>query len=264
MFGVSQRVMMGAGGGGGDPAEITVNAVEFDGTNDYLTRDAQLTGIADSKSGIFSCWINKNGDGTADALLAIDSTVNSSGTDKFEIRIDANNSVIVIGRNAGGSVIVLTIGPQTVEASDGWVHILAAWDLAASKLVIYVDDAAYDDTPDTMTNDTINYAVADAGIGQQWKSDGDPDPATIFHGGMAELYFQDGEFLDLTEESNRRKFISSNGKPVDLGSDGSDPTGTQPVVYLTGATNAWHTNKGSGGGFTEVGALTTASSSPSD
>jgi len=33
---------------------------------------------------------------------------------------------------------------------------------------------------------------------------------------------------------------------------------------LSGDTATWHTNKGGGGGFTENGALTTSSTSPSD
>jgi len=72
------------------------------------------------------------------------------------------------------------------------------------------------------------------------------------------------EFVDLSIEANRRKFIDAIGKPVDLGVDGSTPTGTAPLIFLSGTTIDWHTNKGSGGGFTEVGALTTATTSPSD
>ena len=38
-----------------------------------------------------------------------------------------------------------------------------------------------------------------------------------------------------------------------MGSDGSTPLSGQPLVYLGGVTATWHTNKGSGGGFTENG-----------
>jgi len=80
---------------------------------------------------------------------------------------------------------------------------------------------------------------------------------------VAELWV-DNSFIDFTVESNRRKFISASGKPVDLGSDGSAPTSSAPLVFLSGDTGTWHTNKGSGGGFTENGEITTASTSPSD
>ena len=38
----------------------TARAVTFDGTNDYLTRGADFTSNADSKVGIFSCWLKFN------------------------------------------------------------------------------------------------------------------------------------------------------------------------------------------------------------
>src|SRR3546814_7073174 len=44
--------------------------------------------------------------------------------------------------------------------------------------------------------------------------------------------------------------------------DGSTPTGSAPLVFLSGATASWHTNKGTGGGFTENGALTDAATDP--
>ena len=65
-------------------------------------------------------------------------------------------------------------------------------------------------------------------------------------------------------EANRRKFIDVDGKPVDLGSDGSTPTGTVPLMFFSGPTDDWHINKGSVGGFTETGAFTDAPYSPSD
>ena len=72
------------------------------------------------------------------------------------------------------------------------------------------------------------------------------------------------EYLDISVENNRRKFIDADGFPVDLGSDGSTPTGIAAIMFFSGATVSWHTNDGSGGGFTENGALTDAATSPSD
>jgi hypothetical protein len=52
------------------------------------------------------------------------------------------------------------------------------------------------------------------------------------------------------------------GAPVSLGADGSTPTGTAPIIFLSGATSSWETNKGSGGGFTENGGLTQSPDDP--
>jgi hypothetical protein len=49
---------------------------------------------------------------------------------------------------------------------------------------------------------------------------------------MAELYFAH-EFLDFTNPANRAKFHDTNGKPVDLGTTGSLPTGSPPLLYLS-------------------------------
>ena len=67
--------------------------------------------------------------------------------------------------------------------------------------------------------------------------------------------------------ANRRKYITATVKPVDLGSDGSNP-GSQPIVYLSVRSNdaatVFATNKGTGGNFSITGALALAATSPSD
>lgn len=68
-----------------------------------------------------------------------------------------------------------------------------------------------------------------------------------------------GVYMDLSVDTNRRKFIDISGRPVALGPDGSLPTGSRPALYFTGASSVWHNNRGSGGGgFTVSGGLTTA------
>lgn len=81
---------------------------------------------------------------------------------------------------------------------------------------------------------------------------------------MSDLWAEYGVYVDFSVEATRLKFRNAGGKPVNLGSDGSIPTGGSPIQYFSGATVDWHTNKGTGGGFTENGTLTTASTSPSD
>ena len=85
---------------------------------------------------------------------------------------------------------------------------------------------------------------------------------------MADLWIAPGvSLLDnngYIPEATRRKFISANGKPVDLGSDCSAPTGTAPAVCFSGDATTFGTNKGTGGTFTLTGTLTDASTSPSN
>lgn len=87
----------------------------------------------------------------------------------------------------------------------------------------------------------------------------------------ADFYFTStGSFVDLSQEANRRKFISASGGALYLGADGTGAFGVQPVVFLTvtggGAANTADTfaqNNGNGGAFAETnGPLTLSVSSP--
>ena len=87
-----------------------------------------------------------------------------------------------------------------------------------------------------------------------------------WNGDIAEVYYAQ-EYVDLSVQANREKFISGTGtgaKPVDLGNDGSIPTGTQPLIYFRGAKDTWNagTNAGSGGDFTMSGAVVDSSNEP--
>jgi hypothetical protein len=57
------------------------------------------------------------------------------------------------------------------------------------------------------------------------------------------------EYIDFSQEANRLKFFDAFNNPVDLGADGSTPTGSQPLIYMN---EGFHlgTNLGSGGNFT--------------
>lgn len=242
------------------PLPTIVNAVNFDGTNDYLTRGAALTGLVDSKTGILSVWLNFATDGEVETILTGSDGTN---TDLTIRRLPSDNKLQIIMKNGAGGTIVLVGNDTSMLIVSGWIHILAAWDLATPVFQIYLSDVEDAATPTTLVDDTIDYTgLVDWFIGVS--ESGGTVGADRFNGDMAEFYFQDGEFLDFTVESNRRLFIDASGKPVDLGSDGSTPTGNIPILFMSGDTVDWHTNDGSGGGFTEVGTIDTASTSPSD
>lgn len=88
-------------------------------------------------------------------------------------------------------------------------------------------------------------------------SEGKTDTAEI-----AEFWFSTASQIDFSDANNRAKF-ARNGRPAYLGTDGSKPTGSQPLIYMKGAASAWATNYGSGGNFTVNGALANAATPPS-
>jgi hypothetical protein len=229
------------------------NAVTFDGTNDYLTRGADLTGVSDGKEGIVSFWFKAAADGVSYTIAANDDL----GGKFYIARGSGNNRLQVVGKNAAGSFILVINADTAVVAASGWVHFLASWNLAATSGWVYLDDAEDLLAGSTLTNDTIDYTTGAFAVGAE------PDAGNKMAADIADLYINLATHLDLSVTANRRKFISATGKPALLGSDGSRPTGSAPAMFLSGATADWHTNKGAGGGFTENGALATAATSPS-
>lgn len=222
-------------------------AAAFDGTAAYLRRVAGLTGAADSKLFTISAWIRINS--TAAQTLIASETALAGGTIRIAAGIAAGGRFYVIGVNSAGTNIldqrssVLPVGP--------FIHIIASFDLSNSaKRFIYVDDVSDISQNNTYTNDTIDFTVADWSIGAI------ADGTAKLGGSVAELWCAPGVYLDLSVTANRRKFVTADIDPVDLGATGNTPTGSDPLVFMSGAIAAWHTNKGTGGGFTLTGTLT--------
>lgn len=224
------------------------NAVLFDGTNDYLTRGADLTGSADGKLGTVSFWFKLNG-GDGSPLEIYD---NGS----FEVLRRSNNTLAVVAPG-GGTTLFLKTG-STYTSGGGWHHFMVSWDLANNLSHVYVDDVDDDDGSPTRVDANIDYTTSNHALGAETGA------GRKLNAEIADFYGNWAEYIDLSVESNRRKFISAQGKPVFLGATGQLPTGSDPIAFFSGPTVDWHTNKGDGEGFIENGALTDASSSPSD
>lgn len=246
------------------PPSFTVDAVNFDGTNDYMTRGANLTGIADSSTGILSAWVNLN----AAPAGGLNVFTNDLFTASLGIDLNNDDKVYIDIAESTFTDYLGLISTGTVTSTDGWVHILASWNVnftSGSRVAhLYINDA--DNL--AINTDTGGAFSASLAASSNWFVGTDPSTTTLSDFDAAELYYAPGQFLDFSVVANRRKFIDATGKPVDLGSDGSTPTGSVPAVYLhiddgEAAAN-FATNAGSGGDFTVTGALTTAGTSPSD
>lgn len=241
------------------PPLIVVDSADFDGSNDFLARGADLSGNADSKSGILSVWVRFDSGTGAQRIIGS----NGDNDQGFESqRRSSSGAFEIIGRNAAGTDILLLRTSASFVAGATWRHFLASWDLATGAGHLYVNDVS-DLGSSTLTNDTIDYAEDNYGVG------GNPVSGAVkLDGALAELYFAPGQYLDLSILANRRKFISNTGKPVWLGANGSAPTGTAAIVYLhldnSEAVANFATNRGTGGNFSITGTLETGSTSPSD
>ena len=216
------------------------NSVQFDGSNDYLTRGAALSSVSDSKQLTASFWYATGTTSTQRVVWGGDATP--------EVLLGFGTTIGFIMRNAADAVIC-NIGSVIAPQINIWHHVLISVDLANSSNRHFYVDGAETLAVTTYTNDTVNFDGP-----TEWLIGANNTFAQKINGDLGELWVAPGVYIDFSSLANREKFARAGG-PVNLGSDGSLPTGTAPAIYLSGATSTWHTNLGTGGGFTENGAL---------
>lgn len=223
-------------------AAFTYYSVIFDGSNDYLSHGSALTGASNGKEGTVSFWLKMSGsDGSRFFIM--------SGAGNLNIERDTSNRIDCDWRNSGGTTVARArSNTDSVRTGDGWVHVVFAFNTANDTRQLYIDDSSNVGFADGTTDGLANWAAA------EWRIGSYIDSSIKFNGLMCE-FWADDVFVDMSVEANRRKFISALSKPVDLGADGSTPTGSQPLIYFRNSVATWETNLGSGGGFTENGAL---------
>lgn len=244
---------------GVDPGPAGEFAVDFHDSGEAgvfrLTSD--ITGMVDSKVGVFAVWFYYAGS-NIQVILNIDASNTENG--RFSVSIDNNNRIAVgATRTSFGTVIAWSSDNASPVTKNSWHHLLMAWDTDADVLYAYVDDVdVWTNTTALINNAAIEYSrtgceVQIAGgdlIGAPWREC------------LAQVWFDSNNFLDITVESNRRKFISSSAGPISLGPDGSLPLGTAPLIYLDNPYDLFRFNRGTGGDFTVFGTLSACADSP--
>jgi hypothetical protein len=225
------------------PNVYTPEAVHFDGVNDYL-RSLTFSGT-DSKQLTGSMWVRFEGDAVAGQALIRD---NASRINIFRHA----SEYLWFSINDGSGNDALDLNTSALDTK--WHHVLFSFDMSdVNKRHFYIDDI--DEVPTyTNYNDLVlRLSVPTHAIG------GNTAGGSLFNGDIADFWFDHGTYMDFSIEANRRKFIDANGYPVDLGADGSLPTGNVPEIFLSGDHLYWQSNKGTNAGFTENGELTDAS-----
>lgn len=232
---------------------VLTNGVGFDGVTSRL-RNSALTGSTSGIGFLLSLWFNFLG-----------------GDSNLQTFIHQANERIALFRHTDGTISIQvekadlnllwhahTTASYDTVSNPGWHHILVAASLGATGQ-IYIDDvsAPRTDLVGPLAG-TIDFGTSpDYGIGAERLG------GNKFQGEMADLWFNQ-TFLDISILANRRKFIDAAGKPVVLGATGQLPLGSDPIIFMSGDTANWQTNKGTGGGFTLTGVLANATSNPSD
>jgi len=240
-----------------------IGAATFDGA-DELKRDAPGVFPSDGKEWAFSFWFNLSDE---DDAVQVFFSCNISGSNRFLLQRSPSggaqdNNLAVVGRNTSGGLnlyieSLLNSNSQFDSTSrrTGWNHFLCSGNMATSTGHMYANGInIFDTTSDYFVNSNIDF-TGDFHFGNV-------NSGAHFHGEIAEFWLDDS-FIDFSSSTNREKFRSSGGEAVDVGSDGSTPTGSAPLVYLhldSGETgNNFASNAGTGGDLSVVGgALTNA------
>jgi hypothetical protein len=256
------RMFMGYGAAGA-PA-FTVDAADFDGTNDNLLRSSALTGTnSDSKTGWMVFWFKPDDQGSGVDPDMLFSCEDASGEFIFGVQYDTL-TLALFGATAGGSLTVLEVEADIPPSTSAWQCCLFSWDQSAAVCHLYIGDTNHIGGS-TLTNTNVSYStITRLQVGGEAAF-----PGQRINSGVAEFSWAPGQsIIDFSVEANRRKFIGADGKPVNPGSTGSTPTGTAPKIYLhldDGEAPAnFATNRSGNGDFSVVGALTTYASSPAD
>ena len=227
-----------------DPATPTVTppTINFDGTNDYLTATDP---VPDGELGLFSAWVKFNGGDGSDQQILF-----STGS-YFTVKRHNNGKIYIIGYDSSAAAKIEITSTGVYLADNTYHHIMASWQTSVASH-LWIDGVDVKNQV-TLASGDIDYTRGTFVVGATDAA------ADKLNGDIAQLYFTN-EYLDLSSSGNRDKFFStSDNGPVDVGSTGATPTGTQALILLNNTLSTWHTNKGSATAFTEQGALTAGS-----
>jgi hypothetical protein len=243
----NRRNLLAAAGNGGD---VLAEAVDFDGTNDYLSRASALTGNSDTQDFTCSFWVYL--DSAKDTYAYICKKIGSAN--KFEIAISVAGSINLKGRNSGGTTVLDAYHSTRHIPLKTWTHVAVSLSLTnASNRYIYVNDvnvtSAYTWDVYSGTIDTSPAATIYHGVGKS-------DSADAIEGRLAHV-FLDYTYRDLSIEANRLLFVDADGFPA------SGQADLSPILYLpmddpdTVAVNA-----GTGGDMTLNGTIARSGRGP--
>lgn len=226
----------------GISSDEVAEAIDFDGTNDYLSRSSDLTGNADSKTFTFSCWYYP----TSTVMM-----VYMVGAARVYMRQDT--SIIRFwGYDATTTTAINVTIPITVaSATDTWNHFLISVDLTdTGKRAIYFNDELMTPTWSTYANSAIDFTDPTHNI----IKDGG-----AYDGGRLAHLFLDHDYLDLSVEANRRNFITADLHPATEATQSA----LSPILYLpmTGPGTP-EVNAGTGGDFTLNGTIARSGRGP--
>lgn len=221
----------------------------FDGTNDYLTRGAGLTGQADSKLVTACIVLAKAGsDGVQERILS-GSTALGGGTRAFTVtKLSTNRLAVRGGDGVGADILSIDSAADSMQVADGQQVFTFSCDMAdVAKRHLYIGN-----TSDLSVNIYTN-AVIPFTANLDWAVGAQADASGKLQADVARIMMWIGQYTDLSVEANRRMFVDASARPANpiaaIAALGA------PIVWFEGKPSKF-TNRGTGGTFTLTGTLT--------
>ena len=248
--------------------EIDVDAISFNGTSSYIQytnnffRDTDMRYTEVGNAFTLSFWIKPvfSTAPNTDSFRIID--VRSGATTQvysvfLQTDSSADQRLLINYEDDSSNQLLMNTGYQTgIFTSGSWNHILYSVKQQGGASgdglhQLYVNDAAVSFT-DSDGGDILNVPTAgtDSTVGKQQDVSG-----SYYEGCLSEVWMKDS-YYDLSSEGNRRRFISSNNKPVLLPAS--------PRVYLKGTASTWANTGSSDLGTQTLNNITDCADSPSD
>jgi hypothetical protein len=238
-------------GEGGGRASYVAQAVHFNGTVTLANASLSTSSVSVLS---WAGWFKG-------AMAPNDGALVCTGGSGFTCQLNGEGCLIISLASESGRTGVIT----DLITDEVWHHVLFCGRTDAEMpetnvLVVVVDGVVIDaeKTYGGLGPFEIDLGAFPIFIG----SDGDGNGPLIVD--VADLWFAPGvSLLDggTIPLGTIRKFIDAEGKPVDLGVDGSTPTGTAPAMFFSGDAIGFASNKGTGGVFILTGTLIDADAS---
>lgn len=200
-----------------------------------LSQDGSSLGLGATQLFTLSMWFRTDLTTTAGFLVI---ATDVSASNRLVIEYGTDGFVQITARNSSGTVILDTVATAEDISDDTWHHIGVSVDMTQSTALdairLYVD---YVDTNPATTTFTSGESIDLGQAGLKLGFINQTHHPSLTTGNYSQIWFDVGVAVDFDTQALRDKFIgfvTGVGPifPVDLGTDGSTPLGTVPLVLL--------------------------------
>jgi hypothetical protein len=200
--------------------------------NAGLEQTTATLGLANTQQVSLSMWFKTPLTAAAGRLLIAS---DNSASDKLVIGYNTSGFVTVQARNAAGTLILDAVGTVTDISDNAWHHVAVSINMQAATgadaVRIFVDDATESPTVSTFVGSGVINLAQTGLIFAVLNHSGS---ATLTQGEFSQFWCDPARFVDYAVAATRANFVQTTSThiPIDLGDDGSTPTGTAPLIFV--------------------------------